>query len=76
LEGWGNTQIKNNGSGWLRGLPKQGEVIQAHRNHTAKRCALELSFARHDILHPFKDLVNILKRERWIQIALFLYLNN
>jgi hypothetical protein len=62
--------IKDNGSRWLRWVLKQeGGIIQACPNHKDKYCALELSFARHDILYPSREprsLIYQRKKERRI----------
>jgi hypothetical protein len=65
-ESWGNTlhMVKDNGFGWLRWLLKQGRVILVHTKHRDYWCALELPFARHDILHPFKLPRSLLTSQR------------
>jgi hypothetical protein len=70
--------IEENGSGWLRWLLKQGDVIQAYSNHREKRYDLELPFARHiyyyllgpPLIQGALALVNISKKEMWILKAL------
>jgi hypothetical protein len=37
--------VKDNGSGWLRWVLKQGGIMQVYSNHRDTRCALELPFA-------------------------------
>jgi hypothetical protein len=56
--------VKDNGSGWLRWLLKQGGVILAYPKHKHNRCALELLFARQDILHLAKKPRTLLISQR------------